>query len=472
MNAKKMKLKDGSGNYFAPVTSPEAVIDETGKTLTEKLQEISTGGSGVPINHTHTLEDISDIDITNKTNGNVLMYDSALSEVVLKPLPSGTGSGATNLDGLSDVDVSTTLPSEGDALSFIGGVWKPNRLSYRANAEIPLYIETFASGKNMPIHCKIVKFDSAWNGYKYWMAYTPWPDDINENPSIAVSNDLLVWETPSGLTNPIVTRNPAWTAFDYYSDTDLIYNPDTGKLECWYRWNSTSANTEKIHRKTSSDGINWSAEETLRENTGSLIQMVAPSVIYENGKYRIWAGYERTAIKYYESTDGYNWQFIANVVGTNDWHFKMERTDVGIEYLGGGSADIFHATSTDGITFTGRKSIIKPGNRGNFDDKILYIACMVKIGTKYYVYYTGRGNAESSRGIGLTISTINNDITSLRGLTAGSYVQMAKPRTSGTTAQRPTNTVQIGSFYFDTQIGKPIWKKTATTWCDATGATV
>jgi hypothetical protein len=469
VNAKKKKLKDQNGVFIIPITHTDAVIDETGKTLTTKLQEIGSGGG---TEHTHTIDDIEDINATNKTNGNVLTFDSDLGEMVLKPLPAGTGSGATNLDGLADVDVTTSLPTEGDALSYIGGIWKPNRLGNKANAEIPLYIETFAGGKNMPIHCKIVKFDTAWNGYKYWMAYTPWPDDVNENPSIAVSNDLLYWETPIGLTNPIAVRNPAWTNFDYYSDTDLIYNPDTGKLECWYRWNSTSGNQEKIHRKTSSDGITWSPEETLRENVGSLVQMVAPSVIYENSKYRIWVGYERSVIKYYESTDGYNWQFISNVSGTLDWHFKMERTDKGIEYLGGGSSDISHALSADGITFTGRKSIIKPGNRGNFDDKTLYLACMVKIGLKYYVYYTGRNTSESLRGLGLTISTIDNDITSLRGMTAGGYTQMAKPRTSGATNQRPTNTSQIGTFYFDTQIGKPIWKKTTTTWCDANGATV
>lgn len=42
----------------------------------------------------------------------------------------------------------------------------------------------------------------------------------------------------------------------------------------------------------------------------------------------------------------------------------------------------------------------------------------------------------------------------------------------GTTAQRPTASAVIGQEYFDTTIGKPIWKKTVTTWCDATGTTV
>jgi hypothetical protein len=42
--------------------------------------------------------------------------------------------------------------------------------------------------------------------------------------------------------------------------------------------------------------------------------------------------------------------------------------------------------------------------------------------------------------------------------------------TSGTTAARPI-ICGIGFQYFDTTLGKPVWRKTATIWCDATGAT-
>lgn len=50
MNARKKKLKDNVGNFYVPITSPEAVVDETGKTLKTKLAElensIGSGGSG------------------------------------------------------------------------------------------------------------------------------------------------------------------------------------------------------------------------------------------------------------------------------------------------------------------------------------------------------------------------------------------------------------------------------------------
>ena len=68
-----------------------------------------------------------------------------------------------------------------------------------------LNIETYLAGKDQPTHPSIVSFDDEWNGYKYWMAYTPYPEanGEEENPCIAVSNDLYKWETPVGMVNPI-----------------------------------------------------------------------------------------------------------------------------------------------------------------------------------------------------------------------------------------------------------------------------
>lgn len=41
----------------------------------------------------------------------------------------------------------------------------------------------------------------------------------------------------------------------------------------------------------------------------------------------------------------------------------------------------------------------------------------------------------------------------------------------GTTAKRPTATLQIGQFYFDTTLNIPIWWK-GTVWVNASGTTV
>lgn len=54
----------------------------------------------------------------------------------------------------------------------------------------------------------MIAFPEPWNGYRYWMAYTPYPyaNGSEENPSICASNDMLYWETPEGLANPIATN--------------------------------------------------------------------------------------------------------------------------------------------------------------------------------------------------------------------------------------------------------------------------
>lgn len=60
----------------------------------------------------------------------------------------------------------------------------------------PLYIET-PCGTNEPYHPSVLYFKDGWNGYKYWMAFTPMPDgtqpkpyvDRWERPCVYASND-------------------------------------------------------------------------------------------------------------------------------------------------------------------------------------------------------------------------------------------------------------------------------------------
>jgi hypothetical protein len=78
--------------------------------------------------HPHFLADLIDVDVTDKTDGHALLYDSAAGKFVSKALPSGNGGGVTDLDGLSDVEISN-IPVEGNILQFQGGVWKPGTVS-------------------------------------------------------------------------------------------------------------------------------------------------------------------------------------------------------------------------------------------------------------------------------------------------------------------------------------------------------
>ena len=87
--------------------------------------------------HYHTLADLSDVDVGVKQNGFALQYESISGKFVSKALPSPESSGATSLDGLSDVDVTTVVPSENDILKYSGGLWIPSEGANGTDSLIP-----------------------------------------------------------------------------------------------------------------------------------------------------------------------------------------------------------------------------------------------------------------------------------------------------------------------------------------------
>ena len=55
-------------------------------------------------------------------------------------------------------------------------------------------------GDDQAFHPKVLNFEKPWNGYRYWMAYTPYPgaDQRKENPHVCVSNDRIHWKPFEG----------------------------------------------------------------------------------------------------------------------------------------------------------------------------------------------------------------------------------------------------------------------------------
>lgn len=79
---------------------------------------------------------------------------------------------------------------------------------FRRVNQSPLSLETI-EGTGQAYHPSVLFFDEPWNGYRYWMAETPYPigtppyRDRWECPSIHVSQDGIHWTIPQGLDNPI-----------------------------------------------------------------------------------------------------------------------------------------------------------------------------------------------------------------------------------------------------------------------------
>lgn len=315
---------------------------------------------------------------------------------------------------------------------------KVDQLSLR-NAQKPLDLPSY-DGKNQGCHPKVLYFAVPWNGFKWWMAYTPFANsnDMEENPAILASNDGVKWVVPVGLTNPIATA-PSYERF--YSDTHLVMRNNV--LECWYRqvYRDTIPIQEMIWRKTSTDGINWSAAELMKQvDSPDIKEMLSPAIIWDASinKYRIWVINQNSSnpkgvIKYYESATGKDWAFIRNLTmpATTDyiWHLDVEKTDVGYEFLISTNSPkfiLYHATSVDNMTLSNFKLLIKPGRLGSFDEDTIYRSSLTKINGTYYVFYSAMNSARKW-GIGLTVSQKINDISSILGFSANSTMMSKDP---------------------------------------------
>lgn len=308
-----------------------------------------------------------------------------------------------------------------------------SKLEYRPNAIKPLGIIT-PYGDNQLTHPKVLYFPNGWNGFKYWMAYTPLPyyDESKENPCLAVSNDMVNWGlVNSSLHNGIVDIPGA---NDYNSDTHLVYRPDTNTLEVWYRGVNERNKTETIYRRTTTDGVTFTPREAMAgANNGKILNFLSPAIIWDNERkvYQIWV-VDHYAIRYFETPDGKNWQYIKTLTvyygeATAAWHIDVEKTDLGYEMLictkgqaTGVRDSLFYALfpSMTGQDWADAIKIIQPNTLGNWDDTAIYRSCLLKIDGTYYVFYAGQ-NSHKNYGISLSVSTKKNDITTLQGAEVG-----------------------------------------------------
>ena len=75
------------------------------------------------------------------------------------------------------------------------------------------------------------------------------------------------------------------------------------------------------------------------------------------------------------------------------------------------------------------------------------------------VQYESRYAEQLTNALRLYFNTIDN------------FTQNVTTPASGDTSSRPVTSLLVGQFYFDTDLGIPIWYD-GTNWVDATGATV
>lgn len=288
-------------------------------------------------------------------------------------------------------------------------------------------------GDTQAYHPKVLNFEKPWNGYRYWMAYTPYPaaDQTKENPHITVSNDKVHWET----LDEVKTALDPLTPFEdpsrqYNSDTHLVYREDIDTLECYWRQVDDIRGTDTIFKRTTKDGKHWTdREQVLQTKTGD-DGILSPAIIYEDGKYKMWTinYFGKFPIRYRESKDGYHWskpreitlQYDSN--NLRSWHLDVIHTEKGYEILvvafkeGDNhlQMNMYYTKSKDNITYDPCITVLKPSTSPvAWDNRGIYRSCFFVEDGKYYVYYSGIGypkGIHSSRGVGLSIGSSIEDL--------------------------------------------------------------
>ena len=260
-------------------------------------------------------------------------------------------------------------------------------------------------GNFQNIHPKVLYFKDGWNGYKWWMAYTPYPfgNTRQENPCLAVSNNGLDWGVPEGFENiPLEEWNDIEGS--YNNDTHLVFRDDLNRLEIW--WRTVYSETRVVHlkRRTSTDGVNWTETEIMFTGTQDTDDHISPALIYEDGKYKMLSVNTENNIRvlrYSESVDGKNWgERVHTDVewgGIFPWHMdfvkdngKYKMVMQGLEHMGGNNtASLYYMESQDLISWTKPVKILSPSALpDSFDNQGIYRSSLVIIDGVYYVFYS------------------------------------------------------------------------------------
>ena len=296
------------------------------------------------------------------------------------------------------------------------------------NAAYKLNI-TSAYNDNDAFHPKVLNFKSKWNGYKYWMAFSPYPrgNDGKENPHIKVSNDLINWIEPNGFKNPLEGRpNNYRMGVNYNSDPHLVYNYDTDTLECYYRYVNDSNDKVIIYRLTTKDGVHWTNKEEILSAKRSKKDYLSPAIIYEDGTYKIWFVDRDRKVKYMESKDGYSYsneRIISlkyQLSTLQNWHLDVIHTDKGYEMIVVAytswedrlSMNLYYFVSKDNINYSKGIIILRP-SVNSWDNKGIYRSSLMYENGTYYLYYSAMSST-MERGIGLSYG---KEIANLKGLT-------------------------------------------------------
>lgn len=255
-------------------------------------------------------------------------------------------------------------------------------------------------------HPSVKFFPDGFSGFKYWMAYTPYPDKNYENPTIVCSNNGYDWQTPSGLINPIDNK----PSNGYNSDTELVWNGNI--LYCYWRTYYYEKDENVLYRMESNDGIVW--ENKTACTLDVYHDPLSPSIVVDiNGNYKMWIGaYDGQPMRFYESNNGVDFEYKEDCESNYDdfgshWHpsvwvegnkyrclssfttkfLQPDRPSSTIR-----KTILLYGTSSDGINWIfDNLPFVSPHVEGEKNIRI-YRSCCVFNGNAHMIYISGRGS--------------------------------------------------------------------------------
>jgi predicted GH43/DUF377 family glycosyl hydrolase len=165
-------------------------------------------------------------------------------------------------------------------------VWRWDNISFIKYRGNPLNIPTY-EGKGV-VHPSVVYFPEGFNGYKFWLYYTPFPPESAENPCLVRSNDGINF-TDKDVSNPLIT--PSVSGFDenYLADPDVIYV--NGRFYMLYVGVDRNG-IGKIGLAESCDGVNFIKYKgnpilTPIQKWKSNTSLLTPTACYSEGKFHV-----------------------------------------------------------------------------------------------------------------------------------------------------------------------------------------
>lgn len=244
------------------------------------------------------------------------------------------------------------------------------------------------------VHPSVIYAPDGWNGYKYWMAMTPYKggNDAYEDPCILVSNNGDDWIVPPGLTNPL---DDAPGGTNYNSDTYLAWGPNNVMFLFWRNYNTGDVgNEEKIFCRTSTNGITWTTRQLVYSAANNVRRLFSPSFIYENGSWKMWfvnGVPNPNTVQYTTATNITGpWSTPINTnmsarSGKDLWHLWVGRSgsqyialvnDTLLDQTGARDGDLLFATSDNGTSWNISPNPCIPRVGPNHTD--LYFGCAIQ----------------------------------------------------------------------------------------------